>query len=95
MYIFLYIFYKAYRNMLYIFYIAYRNNKSIKVYIFYNNKKSEPITKFFGKHVLLQSKVLQFGFSHDIMSECNSFLHFLHLITFLLLAEGVVIGSIF
>ena len=64
-------------------------------FTFLTTKKSEPITKFFGKHVLLQSKVLQFGFSHDIMSECNSFLNFLHLITFLLLAEDVAIGSIF
>ena len=57
MFIFLYIFYKAYRNMLYIFYIANRNNKSIKVYIFYNNKKSEPITKFFGKHFVAEQSI--------------------------------------
>ena len=46
MYIFLYIFYKAYRNMLYIFYLAYRNIKSIKVYIFYNKKNLNPLQKF-------------------------------------------------
>ena len=33
-------------------------------------------------------QVLHIGFSHDIMSEWNSFLYFLHLITLLLVAAG-------
>ena len=53
MYIFLYIFYKAYRNMLYTFYIAYRNNKSIKVYIFYNKKNLNLLQNFLANLFLV------------------------------------------